>query len=51
MSGRSRAKDQGIGKTGGLLTNTNAIHEGHEVHEGPITPPSSPRSNCAAGAS
>ena len=39
MSGRSRAKDQKIGKTGGLLTNNNAIHEGHEVHEVLITPP------------
>jgi hypothetical protein len=38
MSGRSRAKDQEIGKTGVLLTNTNAIHEGHEVHEVLITP-------------
>jgi hypothetical protein len=28
MSDGNRAKDEGIGKTGGLLTNTNAIHAG-----------------------
>jgi hypothetical protein len=34
MSGRNRAKEDGIGKTGLLLTNNKPVHEAREGHEG-----------------